>query len=129
VLTAEKFKPFLLHEDHHLRDAAAEFFRESWSRDVEVAPLVIQACERFGYQENRHSLWACDHFLLSESSLDLVLEALGKSDDALRRRVFRQIVLNAPGELLAGREAKLLGHPALDVQARDRVRRRIECTA
>lgn len=73
MLTAEQVKPFLLHEDHPVRDMAADYFRDSWSQDTALVPMILQACRQYNVDKNSHGLIACGQFVLTEASLDGVL--------------------------------------------------------
>jgi hypothetical protein len=38
MLSAEEIKPLLLHEDRPVRDAAADYLRDSWCQDTALVP-------------------------------------------------------------------------------------------
>ena len=46
---ADKVKEGLLHADQDVRDAAAYYFADSFSSDPTIMPLVIQAIEKYGF--------------------------------------------------------------------------------
>src|SRR5436190_21165774 len=81
VLTPDRIKPYLRHEDPSLRLAAIDYFADSWSRDPEVLPMILDACERHGDAENVRGLSIGNRFLLTESSLDRVLGHLARAGD------------------------------------------------
>ena len=81
LLTAKELKPHLLHLDYLVRDAVAEYFKDSWSQDPDLAPLILEATRRYGPHEARTGLMACRRFRLTERSLDGVLTALSEIED------------------------------------------------
>ena len=48
-LPAEKVKEAILHADQDVRVAAVYYFARSHSNDPTIMPLVIQAIEKFGF--------------------------------------------------------------------------------
>ena len=48
MLGPERVKPLLRHEDPYVRDAAADYFADSWSRDPDLAPSILEAARRQG---------------------------------------------------------------------------------
>lgn len=53
LLTATELKPHLLHEDRLVRDAVVEYFKDSWSPDPDLVPIVLEAVRRYGSGESR----------------------------------------------------------------------------
>jgi hypothetical protein len=49
-LPADKVKEAILHADQDVRDAVVYFFADSFSSDPAIMPLVIQAIEKFGFE-------------------------------------------------------------------------------
>ena len=47
-LPESKIKEAILHPDADIRERAVRYFDDSFSRDVSVMPLVIEAVERYG---------------------------------------------------------------------------------
>ena len=46
MLSPDQVKPLLRHEDPYVRDAAADYFADSWSTDPEVAPMILEAARQ-----------------------------------------------------------------------------------
>ena len=59
MLEPEKLKPHLLDDDPWVRNAVARYFNEAWFQDAEWVPLILDACDRFGYSESVSSLAYC----------------------------------------------------------------------
>ena len=73
MLNPKELKPYLLHEDEPVRNVVVEYFADSWCRDEDIVPMIIQACDRFGEEENIRGLNACRRFPIAEQPfLDLV---------------------------------------------------------
>ena len=61
MLDPETLKPHLLHDDRWVRSAVARYFDEGWFQDEELVPLILDACDRFGYLDSVSSLACCRH--------------------------------------------------------------------
>ncbi len=81
VLTPDRIKPFLVHEDRYIRRAATDYFADCWSRDADLIPLILDACERYGDQQNLRLLSSLDRLLLTGHALDRVLDHLARAED------------------------------------------------
>ncbi len=55
MLEPEILKPYLLDDDPWVRSAVAMYFDEGWFQDEELVPLILDACDRFGYPCNSAS--------------------------------------------------------------------------
>ncbi len=113
VLTPDRIKPFLVHEDRYIRRAATDYFADSWSRDPEILHLILDACERYGDQQNLRSLSSLDRLLLTGHALDRVLDHLAGAEDGDAIYQLNRVIAHAPGDLLAARQTEILGHPKL----------------
>jgi HEAT repeat protein len=107
MIDPERLKPFLLHEDRFVREAAAEYFADSWSPDPDLIPLLLQACRRWGPGENGRALSYADHFRPTEAGLAEVLDYLPQFTDRWAADQLNNILVHAPPELLAPKEAAL----------------------
>jgi hypothetical protein len=126
VLTPERIKPYLLHEDRHIREAAVEYFSDSWSSDPDLVPMLLDACERFGDQDDIRGLYVADRFPLTEPSFDRVLEHLAKSQDEAMVRNLNGVIAHAPAALLIAREVAIRENPNIDPEIVPRLDRRRE---
>lgn|GEM_PF-1996556 len=124
MLTPDRIKPYLLHEDPHLRRAAFEYFYQSWSQDPEIVPAILESGDRFG--EIKRAASGLDHFVCSGPTIDLILDRLTQTKDLAMHIGFRDFLLAAPIDLLAARAEQILEHPGLDKHSRERFRRRLE---
>ncbi len=113
VLTPDRIKPFLVHEDRYIRRAATDYFADSWSRDPDLIPLILDACERYGDQQNPRLLSSLDRLLLTGNALDRVLDHLARAEDDDAIYQLNRVIAHAPGDLLAARHSEILAHPKL----------------
>ena len=73
MLSPEELKPYLLHEDKPVRNAVVEYFADRRHQDEEIVPMILQAYDRWGEEENISGLHACRRFPITEQAfLDLV---------------------------------------------------------
>ena len=62
MLEPEILKPYLLDDDPWVRNSIARYFDEGWFQDdEELVPLILDACDRFGYPDSISSLACCRH--------------------------------------------------------------------
>ena len=71
-------KPYLLDDDPWVRSAVARYFDEGWLQDEELVPLILDACDQFGYRKNVSSLACCRHLPLTAPAFERVLRLLAK---------------------------------------------------
>lgn len=126
LLSATDLKPHLLHEDRLVRDAIVEYFKDSWSQDPELVPIVLEAVRRYGPGESRVGLAACPQFLLTEESLDGALAAMAEFEGEIAAFHLNATIARAPADLLTRHHARILDAPGLLPEAADRVHRRRE---
>jgi hypothetical protein len=96
-------EPFLLHASSMVRDSVGFHFYESWSAEEELAPLVLEACRRYGEEASLNLLSFGCRFPLSSRGLVEALRAVARS----RPPFVEQWVSLAPLSLTRGR-AELL---------------------
>jgi hypothetical protein len=124
MLLPEQVKPLLLHEDSPVRDMAAEYFRQSWSQDVELVPLVYEACRRYGTTENLHLLAASRRFVLTDEAVPLILELLAKATDRDTAYHLNGMLVHAPVGVVLRNERAILDTPNLRADTVERINRR-----
>jgi hypothetical protein len=74
-----QLEPFLLHGSPLVRDSVGFRFFESWSREEELAPLVLEACRRYGEEATLNLLSFGCRFRLSAEGLLESLRVLTES--------------------------------------------------
>ena len=124
MLSTEEVKPLLLHEDRPVRDAAADYLHSSWCQDTSLPPMILLACHQYGINENIHGLMACSRFVLTEDSLDGVLQMLADVDDHETAWRLHRILIHVPVDVLLRRESVLLDTPHLPDEVMRRINRR-----
>jgi hypothetical protein len=124
LLTARELKPHLHHEDWLVREAVADYFRTSWSRDPELVPMILATLQHYGAAACTSELSACTQFVLTSASLGAVLAALSDAQDDVTALHLNRVIATAPGELLAAIESRILETPRLHEATIARVHRR-----
>ncbi len=124
MLSMEQVKPLLLHEDRPVRDLAVDYFRSGWCQDAALVSMILRACRQYGVDENVHGLVACGQFVLSEESLDDVLQMLANARDSETAWRLHRILIHAPVDVLLRQESVLLDTPNLPEEVITRINRR-----
>ena len=124
MLTPDLIKPFLIHDDPDVRHLATDYFSDTWADDPDLLPLVLDACERYGFDENLHNLQDAGRFTVTEESLDRVLDQLARTEDEWVVDRLNRIVAQAPGEILRVRLEVIEDHPNILSETRLRLQRR-----
>ena len=106
-----------------VREAAGEYFGDSWSRDPDLVPMILEACDRDGFADNLSGLSLCERFPLTGPAFDAVLAALDRAEDERTTRWLNRIIASAPthwfSELIRS-IAKLLSEMRIDSFSRTR---------
>jgi hypothetical protein len=126
LIDADRIKPYLVHEDRFLREAAFEYFGENGSQDPDLASLAIEALDRFEDRSTRNAFSFASHFVLTESTLDQVLDRL---ESVRRPDIIEKLgrwIASSPGELLRSRRERILACRSLDADYRRSVEHRCE---
>lgn len=126
MLLAPEVKPFLVHEDRPVRDAAVEYFKGSWSQDCELVPLVLRAYRQYGPEECLHGVACCNQFKLTPQSLDEVLDCLAAADDRSIIFHLNRAIANAPVDVLLAKEAAILDTGHLGRETVAKIKQRLE---
>jgi len=124
MLSAEQVKPLLLHEDCPVRDMAVDYFRDGWSQDPALVPMILEACRRYGVPENVHGLIACGQFVITDASLNSLLQMLVETRDAETAWRLHRIISHVPVDVLLRRESAVLDVPNLPDEVLKRLNRR-----
>ncbi len=132
MLSPEELKPYLLHEDEPVRNAGVEYFADTWYQDEGIVPMILQACERFGEEENIRGLHACQRFPITEQAfLDSVARSSSMTETTGMAGVNASYHLNhaiatAPVGLLLQHETAVLENPRQSKETMDFIQHRRE---
>ncbi len=132
-LSVDQIRHAILHPDWEVRDMAIGYFQESFSSDPAAMPRLIEAVQRYGWDE------ACSPYTLyrplaqnAESVAWLVDQLRLPTPDPLRERLwkgwnrFLSWQLNsAPTELLLPYEDRLDDLVDLDLECRENIEKRL----
>lgn len=120
ALPSEALEGFLLHEDLIVRESVAFYFYESWSQNVNLLPLALEACRRYGEEGSLTMLGFAGRYPWSATALQDALNELDRSHPPY----LEDWVARAPLPLLENQEELL--RRTLSFPARTRVERRHE---
>ncbi len=126
MLEPEILKPYLLDQDRWVRTAAARYFDESWSQDEELVPLILDACDRFGYLDTVSLLGCCRRLPLTPTAFDQVLQRLAKAPHDNTVMHLSGILARAPVDLLREHKDAVLGNEHLLEDHRRSIRHRLD---
>ena len=107
MLEPEILKPYLLDDDPRVRTAVARYFDEGWFQDEELVPLILEACERFGYPDSISSLACCHHLPLASTTFERTLQLLVEANHDNAAMHLSGVVATDPVDLLRKHEVLL----------------------
>ncbi len=77
-LPPDKVKDAILHADQDVREAAVYYFARSFSSDPAIMPLVIQAIDKFGF-ENAFDIYSfMEDLVQTEETVHWLIQQLSK---------------------------------------------------
>lgn len=126
VLSPDRIKPFILHEDLHLRHAAVDYFYESYSRDPEVPAAILDAVARYGDEGPLHKILPMlRRFAVNSTTLDRALDLIPTLEDEYTLAGTWNFVLSGPIDLLEAKQGRILEHPSITPELAGRLRRKL----
>ncbi|TCL76431.1 uncharacterized protein YecA (UPF0149 family) [Hydrogenispora ethanolica] len=100
MIAPEKLKPLLLHEERVVREFILRYFKDSFNRDPDLMPYVLECCNRYpGMGEVRHMLTNADKFTRTEATLNEIFNRLPESEPRLRF-AYEHLLVYSPPSLL-----------------------------
>ena len=111
-LSEDKIKEAILHPDIEIRDRATRYFAKSSSPDVSIMPLVIQAVETYGRQNDAYRLIGKSRALpQTEATIDWIIDELNdEQSDQYENYTYNlsMVVVKADPALLLLKESDIL---------------------
>ena len=126
MLTPDQVKPHLLHEDRWVRSAAFDYFYESWSRDPEIAGLLLAAHETWYRPGEFPRLDPLHRFVVDEPTAERVLTALAATPSRIAALQLNWCVAALPLALVEKNGPDLEALPAVNEETRAQLRLRRE---
>jgi hypothetical protein len=126
MLTPEQVKPFLFPEDRFVREAVVEYFTDSWSRDPDIVPAVLQLCERYGDEDNALNLSRCDQLVVTAAAADQLLARLDGSPSSSAVPHINRLLCKAPVDWMRQHEQALRGSRRVEADVLRTLERRSE---
>ncbi len=133
-LSEDKIKAGILHPDHDVRDAAAMYFSRSACRDPSILPLVIQAIEKYGWEQAFIVPPVAEGLPLSDETLPWVVKQLDSEDVRKDRTAFGRgwqgalvwLLCDADPNLLARHKSEIDGIKGLRKDDRTLIEMRVD---
>ena len=113
MLDVGQLKPFILHDDYHVRFEVVKYIEDGWIQDPDVLPLVLEACAKYGWVQNRVLPACCKHQIQDEESLKTILSQVEKTDNSDVLYILNGLVKSTPLHLLRDRMNSLAGNPRI----------------
>ncbi len=131
-LTPDQIKQGIKHSARSVRNASIAYFTDSFSTDLEVMPLVIQAIEEYGWDDAFDLYYFSSETLpQTEATFLWVIDQLERWEQPRNRRYdelhswLLEILANAAPPLLQAQEERILGLGGMDEEMREAIRDRI----
>lgn len=114
MLSPDQIKPFLNHPDADVRALAADYFSDSWSRDPEILPLILDAREKFGDEPYFRNLSRAKRLVITGETLDRLLKLLDQTESDQTAGALGDLIATASTELFNDRRDVIANHLKLD---------------
>lgn len=128
-LSEEKIKQAILHPQLEIRQRALRYFSDCHSEDEGVAPLVIQAVEKYGRLDAYQLVGGSVHLRHTEQTIAWIIEELqNPASERYENYIFNlnRVLCDADPALLLPRQAEILETCRFYDDLRDHLVRRIE---
>ena len=128
-LSELKIKEAILHPDVRIRERAIRYFAESFSQDVSVVPLVVQAVEQYGREEAYQLVGSSTDLAHTEETISWVVDELNREDaDQYENYVFNlmRVLCHAAPALLVDRDTQIIAARHFIASGRDTFLERLE---
>jgi hypothetical protein len=130
-LSAEKVKDAILHSDKDVREEAVFYFFHAFSPDPTIMPLVIQAIERYGWDDAFEMYRPLSRMVQTDETIRWwtdQLKPLGQQMSEEQYRIviyFLLAIQDADPTVLKRHEAEIMNLAALENSAKERIGERI----
>ena len=135
--TTEEIKLGIVHADREVRETALEAFRKCLSDDPTVMPLLIQAVDRYGWEDACFPFYGAHPLVQTAETVEWLIDRLKQREPeqansslwkCWMRFLSRQLSA-APPEILAPHEPKLGEIAALNTDALEHILERLRLAA
>lgn len=128
-LTEDQIKEAILHDDRDVREAAVYYFAQSYSDDLSIMPLAIQAIEQHGWDDAFEVYSFLSDLAQTDETILWLVEQIkrhGRPDEDFGyRHATRAALMRADTDLLKRHDATILQLKELDDEAQLAIRQRI----
>ena len=95
MISTEKLKKFILDTDSNVRREAGSYFYEGHIQDLQILPLTLQACQKYGFSECTPLLFYTSHQLADDFTAAKVLDIMLETEDENTQIMLSYILSNA----------------------------------
>ena len=128
-LPKSKIKEAIFHSEANIRERAVRYFDDSFSRDVTVMPLVIQAVERYGREGAYHLIGGSTNLPQTEETISWIIDELkderSDSYESYSYNLWR-VVQHADPALLIQRKSEILEARQIERSLQEYFQQRLE---
>ena len=130
-LPADKVKEAIPHSHQTVRDAAVFYFANSYSSDPTIMPLVIQAIDKFGFDNAFETYSFLERIMQSEETVRWLIQQLTKLGQPANEKEAEPILaylsglVQADPAVLKNHEAEIMALDSLDPDTKDAITERI----
>lgn len=129
--TADRVKEGILHADQDVRDAAAHYFADAFSSDPTVMPLVMQATEKYGFEDafSTHSFFK--NLVQTDESVSWLIRQLKRLGQPANEKeaepvlAYNAALIHADPGVLKDHEADIMALDSLDPDSKEAINERI----
>src|ERR1022692_2335220 len=131
-LPADKVKEAILHADQDVREAAVYYFANSYSSDPTIMPLVIQAIDKFSF-ENAFGVYSfiMQNLVQTEDTVRWLIQQLktlgqpANEKEAEPVLAYNAALIHADPAILKNHETEIMALDSLDPDSKDAISERI----
>lgn len=130
-LPANKVKEAILHADQDVREAAACYFANSFSSDPDIMPFVIQAIDKFGFENAFDTYAFMQNLVQTDETVRWLIQQLTKLGQPANEKEAEPILayisalIHADPAILKNHEPEIMASEALDYESKEAIRERI----
>ncbi len=128
-LPEDKIKEAILHPNADIRERAVRYFADAYSDDTTIAPLVIQAVERYGREVAYPLVGSSTDLAHTEETISWVVDELNREDANTYENYtynLMRVLRHADPRLLVHRDSQIIEAQHFDASLRDTFLERLE---
>ena len=130
-LPADKVKEGILHADRDVRVAAVHYFANSFSLDADIMPQVIQAIEKFGFENAFQTYSFLEDLVQTDETVRWLIRQLTNLGQPTNEKeaepvlAYNAALIHADPAVLRNHEAEIMALDSLDPDSKNDLGERI----